>query len=227
MKRDSNTNAINIILVDDHKILLDSLKALIEKEKDICLVNTFSKPKEALEFIRQKPNTVDVVVLDISMEDSVLNGKDVCLEIKQDAPHLKVLILTTHNDSKYVSALIAAKADGYILKQNGGDELIEGIKTVADGENFYSKEIIKVVIDRLQNIHKAKDQHGDKVRLTSREIEVLSLLGKGLKAREVADILHIEKSTVETHKLKIRQKLGLKDLKAIIIFARDNGYVMD
>lgn len=226
MKDDLDTS-ISIILVDDHQILLDSLQALIEKDKRICIFGAYSNGKKALEAIRLHPQEISLAVLDISLAENELDGLHICKQIKQDHPHIKVLILSTHDEPRYITALVAAKADGYVLKQKSGVELIEGIISISNGEPYYSKEIVKIVMDRLSNQYLPQEQYGDKVKLTAREIEVLSWLGKGLSSKEVADKLYIAVSTIETHKIKIKRKVGIKNIKEIIIFARENGYVID
>ncbi|CAM9872969.1 unnamed protein product, partial [Ectocarpus fasciculatus] len=178
--------------------------------------------EEALQSIREKNQEIDVAVLDISMNKESLAGLRLCQEIRENFPHIRVLIMTMHDQSKYITPLVRAGANGYILKEKGQDELLEAIQTLARGEDYYGKAIIKTVMDTIAN--RVDSDHG-KVKLTSREIDVLKLIGKGHSSREVAEKLFIEKSTVETHKNHIREKLDLKNVKELIIFARENGYV--
>ena len=216
------TNPIRVILVDDHKILLDGIANLIEKNPGIKLLACFDNQDEALKTIRDKNQEIDVAVLDISMNKEPLAGLRLCQEIRESFPHIKVLIMTMHDQSKYITPLVKAGANGYILKEKGQDELLEAIQTLAKGEEYYGKAIVKTVMDTIAN--RVEADHGV-VKLTSREVDVLKLLGKGHSSREVAEKLFIEKSTVETHKNHIREQLDLKNVKEIIIFARENGYV--
>ncbi len=218
----TQTNPIRVILVDDHQILLDGLKILLQKEPGIELIGCYENQDEALQTIREKNQEIDVAVLDISMHKESLAGLRLCQEIRENFPHIRVLIMTMHDQSKYITPLVRAGANGYILKEKGQDELLEAIETLARGEDYYGKAIVKTVMDTIAN--RVDSDHG-KVKLTSREIDVLKLIGKGHSSREVAEKLFIEKSTVETHKNHIREKLDLKNVKELIIFARENGYV--
>lgn len=218
------TNPIRVVLVDDHQILLDGLKTLLQKEPGIELIGCYENQDEALQTIREKNQEIDVAVLDISMHKESLAGLRLCQEIRENFPHIRVLIMTMHDQSKYITPLVRAGANGYILKEKGQEELISAIETLAKGENYYGKAIVKTVMDTIAN--RVEADHGE-VKLTSREVDVLKLLGKGHSSREVAEKLFIEKSTVETHKNHIREKLDLKNVKEIIIFARENGYVED
>jgi len=219
----TQTNPIRVVLVDDHKILLDGLQNLLT-EPQIKIIGCFEKQEEALKVISEKHNEIDVAVLDISMNKETMAGLRLCQEIRSAYPRIKVLILTMHDQAKYITPLVRAGANGYILKEEGGENLLEAIQTLARGEDYYGKAIVKTVMDTIAN--RVEADHGE-VKLTSREIDVLKLIGKGFSSREVAEKLFIEKSTVETHKNHIREKLDLKNVKEIIIFARENGYVDD
>jgi two-component system nitrate/nitrite response regulator NarL len=220
----NKTNPIRVLLVDDHQILLDGLKNLLEKESNILLKGCFYEQDKALQFIQENNGEIDVAVLDISMNKESLAGLRLCQEIKTNFPHIHVLIMTMHEQAKYITPLVRAGANGYILKEKGQEELLEAIETLAKGEDYYGKAIVKTVMDTIAN--RVEADHGV-VKLTSREIDVLKLIGKGYSSKQVAENLFIEASTVESHKNHIREKLDLKNVKEIIIFARENGYVED
>ena len=183
-------NLIRILMVDDHRILLDGLKTLIEKEQNIELIGSFDNDKDAMNALNEVNGNIDVAVLDVSMHDDNLAGLKLCEKIKKLYPNIKVLILTMHDQQRYITPLVKAGADGYILKGKGADELLEAIEALAVGENYYGKAIVKTVMDTLAN--RVETEFG-KVKLTSREIDVLKLLGMGYSSREVAERLFIEK----------------------------------
>lgn len=219
---------IRVYLVDDHQIFLDGLKSLIEKEKDILFMGENTDGKRALQEIRHLKDQIDVVVLDVSMPDSEIDGIHLCKHVKEDCPNIKVLALTMHADTKYINALLRADTDGYILKNKGKEEMVQAVRTLASdpGEKYYGKEITKKAMALIQGRFTDNSFAGES-KLTSREIEVVSLVGKGLKSSEIAEKLHISKKTVETHKINIRDKLDLRDVKQLLIFARENGYAID
>lgn len=227
----STADQTRVYLVDDHQLFLDGLRSLIENEEDIQLVGQSTDGKKALADLHALHQALhqelDVLVLDISMPESDVDGLEICKTVKHDYPALKVLVLTMHGEDRFINGLIGAGADGYILKNLGKEQMVDAIRSLMTEGSYFGKEITQKVMKRMQHRFSDDQAYAGEIRLTTRETEVLSLIGKGLKSKEVADALHIEKSTVETHKNNIREKLNLRDVKQMMIFARENGYTID
>ena len=210
-----NTKPINILLVDDHQLVLDGIKSMLSKNKIYQVKNEASNGKIALEMMSKSVEPIDLVITDITMP--VINGIALCKEIKTQFPSIKVIILSMHNDITNVKEAIAAEADGYILKNIGQTEFIKGVDRVMDNGTYFSQDILPLVLKQI-----AKNKNADiKLSLTNREEEVLSLIMQEYTSKEIAEKLFISKQTVDTHRLNIMQKTGCKTLVGLIKYALD------
>jgi len=210
---------INLLIVEDHEIMIDGLKLLIAEQEDLHLVGATKQGIEALELL--KTEQVDVAVVDISMPN--MNGEELTKRIKKEHPQVKVLVLSMHREAHYVAKMIAVNIDGYILKDNGEKEFVNAIRCVVEKGSYYDQEIAHVIATHLRNENKS-DKVQTTVSFTRREKEVLALVGQGLAAKEIAQRLHIQKSTVETHKVNLRDKLGFTNSKELMRYAIREGY---
>ncbi|MBN9423281.1 MAG: DNA-binding response regulator [Candidatus Accumulibacter sp. 66-26] len=210
--------AIRIMLIDDHKILRDALKTVLDREHDIALAGEASDGAEALKLVRE--NRPDVVVMDVGMPN--MGGIETTRALLAEHPGLRVLALSTYSDRRIVLQMLDAGACGYVVKSAGRDELLRAIRAVAQGRTYLCPEISAVVIDTVRGGKKSIDKNGD-IRLGRREREVLQLLAEGCTSPIIAGRLHIATSTVEVHRRNIMRKLDLHSVAELTKYAVRNG----
>nr|WP_319570077.1 response regulator transcription factor [uncultured Draconibacterium sp.] len=210
---------INVIIADDHQIVLDGLKSLLEGEKDICMIGDALNGKQLLALLEKKRANVAVVDIDMPL----MNGIETTKEIKALYPDMKVLILSMYNDNEYIRRLIEAGASGYILKNKGKEELVNAVRKVAAGGQYLGETVIKTLMDNMQK--NKKNSVDNKILLTKREKEVLRLIANGNSTPQIADKLFIAPSTVETHRRNLIDKLGVANSKELIKYAIENDYL--
>jgi DNA-binding NarL/FixJ family response regulator len=210
----------NIVLADDHVLLRDGIKRIIEESQDLRIVAEASDGFELLRVLKQYD--VDMVLLDISMPG--LRGIEAAREIKISHPDIKVLILTMHKKKEYVRYAFSAGADGYLLKEATGDELFDAIGAIRNGENYVSNAFSKELTSELIQLYRSGGKLKAEV-LTHREKEVLKLIAEGKSSKEIADLLFISIYTVNNHRAKIIKKLGLKKTADLVRYAIREGYV--
>lgn len=207
-------NNIRVILADDHTILRDGLRALLDDEADIRVVAEAEDGAEAVRLALQ--HEPDVVVLDIAMPR--LNGLEATRQITRANPRIKVLVLTMHENEEYIRQVLASGALGYILKDAAARELIGAIRTVNKGEAVLSPAITRLVI--ADYLRWGEIQAGENENLLSpREREVLQLIAEGYTSREIAEILSISIKTVQSHRGNLMRKLDLHDRGELIKYA--------
>ena len=210
----------NIVLADDHVLLRDGIKRIIEESPDLRIV---AEASDGLELLRVlKKHDADMVLLDISMPG--LRGIEAAREIKISHPDIKVLILTMHKKKEYVRHAFSAGADGYLLKEATGDELFDAIGAIRNGENYVSNAFSKELTSELIQLYRSGGKLKAEV-LTHREKEVLKLIAEGKSSKEIADLLFISIYTVNNHRAKIIKKLGLKKTADLVRYAIREGYV--
>jgi len=200
-------------------MFIDGLIAVLKPYEKYDLVGTAKNGREALKIIDSKD--VDIAVIDISMPE--MDGFDLARTIKTDHPHVKVLVLSMHNDHNHVQRMAGLGVDGYILKEKGEAELIKAFSRIEEEGSYYDPSLIQLVISRKLNEHLVPNM-ADTSKLTSREVDVLKLISTGMTAREIADELFIGKTTVDTHSKRLRQKLNCRNVGELIRFALDHGY---
>jgi two-component system response regulator NreC len=212
---------IRVVLADDHRMMREGIRALLERQKDIEVVGEAADGREAVRLATQL--SPDLVVMDVSMP--LLNGIEATRQIRRDCPKVSILILTVHESEEYVAQLLAAGADGYIIKRAAGDELISAIRAVNQGEAFLYPSVARVVIE--DYVRRLKEGEGLGVQdvLTDREREVLQLIAEGYTNREIADLLHVSIKTVQNHRSKIMNKLDLHDRGELIKYAIQQGII--
>jgi DNA-binding NarL/FixJ family response regulator len=198
-----------ILIVDDHPIVRQGLKLMINAEADLVIAGEAQSEQEARDMVRElKP---DAVIVDLTLGDG--DGFNVVRHLHAHYPEVKVLVLSMHEESVYAERLLAEGASGYIMKQAVTDQLVTALRTVLRGERFIS--------DALQSsLARRKDEDGEqKSRLSARELQVISLIGHGLGTREIADNLSLSVKTVETHRLTIKRKLALETNSQLVQYA--------
>jgi len=209
---------INVLLVDDHKIVRDGLRSLLEKEPGINVMGETSSGREAVRFVSELEP--DVVILDIGMPD--LNGIDATRQMKARIPTTKILALSMHSDKRFVARMFAAGASGYLLKDCAFEELARAIRTVAQDQTYLSPSITTQVIKDYVR-HLAVSDSARPEILTPREREVIQLLAEGKSTKHVAAALNISVKTVETHRSQIMEKLDIDSIANLTKFAVREG----
>jgi DNA-binding NarL/FixJ family response regulator len=213
---------LRVLLADDHAMIRDGVKALINGETDMEVVGEASDGREA--WHKVKSLQPDILILDITMPD--LNGVQATERIKRDAPKVKVLILTAHEDKGFLQQVLQAGASGYMLKRAASAELIRAIRFVAAGGVYIDPEIASKIVTSYVGRQSSREsvQRGD---LSEREEEVLRLVAWGHSNKEIAVRLSISVKTVEGHKSKIMEKLGLKNRVEVVRYALHRGWLQE
>jgi DNA-binding NarL/FixJ family response regulator len=209
--------SIRVLLVDDHKILRDALRAVLEQEEDMAVAGEASNGRDALKLIKEvRP---DVVVMDIGMPD--MGGIRTTLAMQAECPEVRVLALSTFFDRRIVLQMLGAGASGYIVKSAGSDELLRGIRSVYRGSTYLCPDVSKIVVDRVRGNKEVEKKNAG--QLGRREIDVLKLLAEGLTSPEIGQRLHIATSTVEVHRRNIMRKLELHSIAELTKYAIRQG----
>ena len=210
--------SIRVLLADDHRIVREGLRSLLEKESDMEVIGETEGGPAAVRLIQKMlPN---VVVMDITMPD--LNGIEVTHQIVNKAPGVKVLALSMHSEPRFVVAMLAAGAAGYLLKDCAFEELATGIRTVAANQTYLSPAVVNVVVkDYIHRLEKT-DTSAFSV-LTAREREVLQLLAEGKTTKEIALRLCLSVKTIETHRQQIMGKLNIQSIAELTKYAIREG----
>ena len=206
-----------VFLIDDHGVLRQGLRMLIDAQTDMGVVGEADRGRGAVEAI-QRAGGADVVVLDISMPDTT--GPKVAAELQAALPSLKIVALTRHSEKVYVQQMLSNGANGYVLKQRVGDVLLLAIRTVVAGGTYLDPAVAEKMFN--QNAPLRGTQKAD---LTPREREVLTMVAWGHTNKEIASVLGITVKTVETHKTNAMQKLEIGSRADLVRYAMAQGWL--
>ncbi len=209
---------IKILVVDDHAIMRDGIRALLSLDDDVEIVGEASEGKEAIE--KTQELAPDVIVMDIAMKG--MDGLEATRRITKKHPRVKVLVLTQHDNKEYILSTIKAGAAGYVPKRALGSELILAIRAIHRGDSFLYPSAAAALIEDYRQQAEEVEPYG---RLTAREREILKLIAEGHTSREIAGILYISLKTVLGHRSKIMEKLDLHNRTELIKFAMRKGLV--
>ncbi|NAW60014.1 MULTISPECIES: response regulator [unclassified Vibrio] len=209
-------NPINVVIVDDHQVVLDGFIARLELEPDIRVVGTASNGLEAVEVVRRL--APDVVLMDVSMP--VMNGIDATRLIREERPHSKVLMLTMHDNREYIMKVMQAGAVGYMLKEISAEKMVQAIKTVNQGSTYFCESVTQTLFT--QEVTPAIQRPNP---LSRREEAVLKLVAEGHSSKKIAALLSISYRTVETHRQNIKHKLDLHSTAELAKYALEKGLV--
>ena len=210
--------SIKVLLADDHKIIRDGLRSLIERHPEMEVVGEAEDGRTTVQLARELEP--DVVIMDISMPD--LNGIDATHQILADVPGIKVIALSMHSDKRFVVGMFKAGASGYLLKDCAFDELEQAVKTVLADQTYLSPKIATVVIKNYVPQVLTDDTSVFSV-MTAREREVLQLLAEGKTTKQIASELFLSVKTIETYRQKIMDRLDIHNLADLIKFAIREG----
>jgi two-component system response regulator NreC len=207
-----------ILLADDHKITREGLRSLIEKQSDMEVVAEAEDGHTAVHLVRKV--SPDVAIMDVSMPD--LNGIEATQKIVSECPNVKVIALSMHSDTLFVTKMLKSGASGYLLKDCAFEELTRAIRTVVAGKTYLSPAISDVVVDGYLHRLSETDSASSDV-LTHREREVLQMLAEGNSTKQVALKLHISVKTVETHRRQMMHKLDIYSVAELTKYAIRKG----
>lgn len=214
--------AISVLVIDDHQLIIDGLKSILQDEETVTFAGGANNMNEALDFLSN--HEVEVVLADISMPDH--SGIEVTRKIKELYPELQVLALTMHEDIAMISGMIEAGASGYLLKRTNMNEVLEAIRMVASKKKYLGREVQAIMMDDLVHREPEKFDGDDKqARLSNREKEILNLVAKEYNNQEIAQKLFISERTVETHRRNIFTKTGTKSIVGLIKYAIRTGLI--
>jgi len=212
---------IGVLLVDDHAVVRQGLRALLEAEGDIAVVGEAENGRQAVS--QAKKTLPDVVLMDLAMPG--MNGLEATRQIVRNLPSARVLVLTSYGDDDYVTQLLEAGATGYLVKQTAAADLLKAIRVVHLGSAFFSPVIARRLrqLDRDSCVNRQPATRTGK--LTSREAEVLQLVAEGLANKQIAGELSISIKTVEKHRQQAMNKLNIHDIAGLTRYAIAKGWV--
>ncbi len=212
---------IRILLAEDHKVVREGTRRLLESQEDFEVVGEASDGVEAVDLAKKcKP---EIIIMDVSMPR--LNGIEATRQIKALYPNMAILVLTGYDNDEYVFALLEAGAAGYLLKESSGEELIDAIRQVMTGEPVLHPKIMKKVLNRLRSPSEDLPVQSLGEVLSDREKEVLRLAAKGMSNMEIADSLTLSVRTVQTHLRSIFNKLGVGSRSEAIVYGLKKGWL--
>lgn len=208
---------VNIIIADDHQMIIDGLKSMIGNNVGYTVTAESNNGRKALDTISQNPMLFQLLLTDISMPE--MGGIELCREVKKKFSHMKVLIISMYDSAAIIKECVAAEADGFILKNAGRDELFDALHQVMQNGTYYSNELFPIVFGQFEK--QRMNMENMKI-LTSREQEVLKLIVQEFTSEEIARKLFISKKTVDHHRANILEKTGCKSIIGVVKFALGN-----
>lgn len=214
--------SINVYLADDHQILIDGMVAVLKTEESINVVGFSLDGQSVLDWF--DTNTADILILDIGMPK--VDGIDVLRSFKSKGNLPNTIVLTSYNDIKLIKEVLKLGAKGFITKVSAGENIIEAINVVNRGELYFSKDIRSKIVDSFTGNNEVQEgSEGSFGILTDRELEILKLLAQDYTNREIANILNIATTTVDTHKKNIMSKLGVKNALGLALYLVKNKVI--
>lgn len=211
---------VKVLLVDDHKIVRDGIKLMLESQAGIDVAGEAENGKEALS--KLKNTTIDLVVMDINMPE--MDGVSATKAIKEKFPDVKVLALTMSNDELHIRQMIQAGASGYIMKSAGRTDLNDAILTIMDGRHYFSDEATQsIMMDLVRG--KGKSSSPEPIHITDRELEILELIVKEHTNQEIAEKLYISSRTVDAHRRNLLQKTGARNTAGLVKYAFQHNLI--
>ena len=210
---------IKVLVADDHKMFADGIESILRNEEDIQVVGKCFDGMSVFKEIEDK--NPDVVLLDISLPG--MSGIEVCKRLTGTHPHVRVLAVSMHNDSSFVSEILKNGAMGYILKNTGKAELVSAIKRVYEGKSYFSKEVSETIMRGLVQEGEMLKRPDPKILLSEREKEILTLIADEFTTQEIAQKLHLSFKTVEGHRRNLFSKLNVRNAAGLVRVALENN----
>ena len=210
---------IRVFLADDHAVLRDGMRSLLEEQGDIVVVGDAPNGRLAVQQAQQL--APDVVVMDIAMPE--LNGIDAARQIREVSPATQVVILSMYSTTEHIRHALEAGVKGYLLKEAAGTEVVDAVRAVHAGRRYLCKKITEAVVDDYVLQHTADQVEDPLARLSAREREILQLVAEGKTSAQIAKALHISPHTVATYRSRLMRKLGVGDVAGLGKFAIQHG----
>ena len=207
---------IRVLLVDDHPIVRDGLRVLLEAEGDISVVGGAGDGLEAIRKAREL--TPDVVIMDLAMPG--LNGTDATAQLHDSCPGVEVLVLSMHSTTEHIFRAFQAGAQGYVLKESAGPEVVSAVRAVHAGKRYLSQKIVGTVVDDYLRTRQAASPLES---LSRRERQILQFIAEGKSTAETASALFLSPKTVETYRSRMMHKLGVANFAGLVRFAIRHG----
>lgn len=211
--------SITVLLADDHAVVRDGLKLLLESQQDITVVGLASNGRDAIKLARK--HMPDVVLLDIAMPE--LNGIEAAQKIRDALPRTRIIILSMYATSEHVFRALQAGADGYLLKESAGAEVVRAVRAAYAGRRYLSEKIAITAQGMQASGQGVAPAKSPIESLSEREREVLQLVVEGRSSAEIAASIHLSPKTVETYRSRIMQKLDVHDVAGLVKFALQHG----
>lgn len=211
---------IKVVLADDHMIVRDGLRSLLERQPDMEVVAEADNGRTALKHVKEL--SPDVVIMDIGMRE--LNGIDATRQIVKMSPGVKVLALSMYSDKRFIKGMLKAGASGYMLKDSAFKELIVAIRVIVEDKIYISPSVASIVMD--DYLERSSEGDGSiRSLLTSRELEVLQLLAEGRSTKQIASSLRLSTKTIESHRVRVMQKTGVNNIADLTKYAIREGII--
>ena len=218
---DSAMRKIRILLADDHQLMRSGVRLMLEREADLTVIGEASDGREAVSLAKSlKP---EVVVMDIGMPN--LNGIEAARQMTQENAELAIVMVSMHSDETYVLRALKAGARGYLLKDSAEADLIKAVHAVAGGKSFFSPAVSRLLLDDYVRKLKRTGTEDAYDLLTPREREILQLIAEGKSNKDVANLLDLSVYTVESHRSNLMEKLNIKGLPELILYAVRRGII--
>lgn len=212
---------ITVLLVDDHRLLREGIRSLLEKSGDVEVVGEASEGGEAV--AKAQSLSPDVVLMDITMPG--MNGLEATRQIKALRPNIKVLILSMHESNQYISQFLRSGASGYVLKDSAASDLVGAIQAVSQGDAFLYPSIARRLLEEYLQKAQAGEERESYDGLTGREREVLRMIAEGRSNKEIADVLSLSVRTVQAHRANLMGKLHMHDRTELVRYAIRKGLI--
>jgi len=211
--------SITIILADDHRVVREGLRALLERHDDIKVVGEAADGREAVKLAATlKP---DVVVMDISMP--VLNGIEATQQVLEVSPSSRVIILSMYSTSEHIFRSFKAGAQGYLLKESAGEDVVNAVRVVREGRRYLTDKITETLLDDFIHQRSLVESESPVSRLSKRERHILQLVVEGKSSSEIGSQLFLSPKTIETYRSRIMHKLSINDVPGLVKFALQHG----
>ena len=201
----------NILLVDDHKIIREGIRLILEKNEEYNILDA-SSGKKALQLIES--NKIDLIISDINMDN--MDGVELCEKLKESPFENKIMVLTMNKDSSLIKTMLDIGVNGYVFKDSGKDEILMGIETILNGEYYFSSD----VSTKMTLLHTKENKiQKSLIQLTTREVEVLKFISDEYTNKEIADELFVSVRTVDSHRRNLIEKIGAKNTAGLVRYA--------
>lgn len=209
----------NLIIVDDHKMFLDGLLSILQSKKDYNILLTAKNGKHITKYLEINPDEkIDLIITDITMPE--MDGITLNKLVKENNSSIKTLVVSMHNDPEMIDNLIAHDVDGYVPKNAEKEELLKAIETILAGDKYFSKEIKSIYME-----NKFSKKKEEELKLTKREIEVITLIAQEFTTQEIADKLFLSKHTIESYRKNLIAKLNVRNLAGLTKYAIKMNYI--